>query len=80
MYVYRGSCGAQLPNSSQYRTPRHGGAGSGARKRNGPNGGRAYGMERHLFTPLRVKPWTVPPVVMTLGAVTIDAAACQTWP
>ena len=60
------SCGATAPKSVASSTPSHGRAGAGARNLRSPTGGAAYGIPRHILSPRRSTPSTVPLVVSTL--------------
>ena len=61
-----GFCMATGPNSTQSRTPSHGGAGWGGRNRSSPTGGAAKGMPLKTSTPSTTLPCTLPAAVSTI--------------
>jgi hypothetical protein len=72
--VAEGFWGAIGPNAVAWRTPAHGSAGEGGRKRSA----RAYGMPRNWWAPRLSRPWTLPVSVSTITRRTLPAETDST--
>src|SRR5437588_5137186 len=70
-----GFCMETGPNSTHSRTPSHGGAGCGGRKRSSPTGGAAKGMPLKTCTPSATLPCTLPAAVSTIVMVSLSLSA-----